>query len=185
MTEGAIRKKGVLVCSKSVASEILTDFHKKALNKLVILEPGKKEIINSVQIEALPTSRHSDCIGMKLRTPNFLLGYTGDTMYFADMSKQFKGCDIIIVNDRIPFSKKSGLAFSSEDTVKLLKKAKPKLAIIQHFGRSMLASNPLYEAREIQKKSGVQVIAATDGMVIDPKSYSAESSQKILESFQK
>ena len=47
----------------------------------------------------------------------------------------------------------------------------------------MIKADPLYEAREIQKSTGIQVLSAKDGMVIIPSSYSAKSSQKRLNLF--
>ena len=44
----------------------------------------------------------------------------------------------------------------------------------------MLKADPLYEAREIQKKTGVQIIAAKDGMVVNPISYAAGLRQRTL-----
>ena len=59
-------------------------------------------------------------------------------------------------------------------------KIKPKLAIITGFGIKMIQADPLYEAREIQHASKVQVIAARDGLSINPISYSATLRQKTL-----
>jgi hypothetical protein len=73
---------------------------------------------------------------------------------------------------------------TSEDVIKIAQKAKPKLLIISHFGNKMLQGDPLYEAREIQKAANVQVLAAADGMVVNPVSYSANAQQKTLNVFQ-
>jgi phosphoribosyl 1,2-cyclic phosphodiesterase len=78
-----------------------------------------------------------------------------------------------------PFNNKEN-QLSSDDAVKIINKVKPKLTIITHFGIKMLKADPLYEAREIQKKTGVQIIAAKDGMVINPISYSAGLRQRTL-----
>ncbi len=69
---------------------------------------------------------------------------------------------------------------NSDEVIRLLKSVRPKLAILQHFGNSMLKANPVYEAREIQKQSGIQTIAAQDGMVIDTMSYSSNLKQKTI-----
>ena len=53
------------------------------------------------------------------------------------------------------------------------------MAVITHFGFKMLKEDPLYQAREIQKRSGVQTIEAKDGLSITPQSYSTKH-QKTL-----
>ena len=82
-----------------------------------------------------------------------------------------------------PAGENSDDHLNSDDAVKIIKSVNPKLAIITHFGVKMIKSDPMYEGREIQKKTNVQVISAKDGMVINPISYSAKSSQKRLSSY--
>ena len=57
----------------------------------------------------------------------------------------------------------------SEDAVKLIERIRPEMAIIQHYGAKMLRSNPVYEAREIQRRTGVRTLAARDGMKVSLK----------------
>jgi hypothetical protein len=44
----------------------------------------------------------------------------------------------------------------------------------------MLEQNPIYQAREIQRVTGVQTIAARDGMMINPNTYSINMKHKNL-----
>ncbi len=190
MTKGGITKKGVLIAAKPVVKgtkdkyPYLTTYHAKCIPKIVIAEPGKRTSLNNISIT--PTKAKHDApgtVGFKIITPKFTLGYTSDTDWFRGIEKEYKGCDIMIIDNLRCFGKKYKGHFSSAETVKLLQKVKPKLAIIQHFGMTMLKANPVYEAREIQKKSKVQTIAATDGMHVDPISYSAKSGQTTLSNY--
>ena len=119
-------------------------------------------------------------MGFKFFTPSFTLSYVGDTEYFADLPGHHSNSDIILMNITSPAGTQARKNMNSDDAVKLLRKAKPKLAIITHFGVKMLAADPLNEARYIQKETGMQVIAAKDGMKINPASYSAMLKQKTL-----
>ena len=47
----------------------------------------------------------------------------------------------------------------------------------------MIEADPISEAREIQKITGCQVIAAKDGTSINPATYAAKASQKTLRSY--
>ena len=60
---------------------------------------------------------------------------------------------------------------------KIIAKLKPKLAILMHA--------EVYKARELHKKTGVQVIAAQDGQTVDLYAYSALPAQKSLAKFTK
>ncbi len=190
MTKGGIIKRGVLIGNKTVLKGLkdeypyLTNHHAKCLQKVIVAEAGKRIKLNEINI--IPTkAKHDDpnTVGFRIITPKFTLGYTSDTEYFRGIDKEYKGCDIMIINNLRAFGKKYKGHLSSTETVKLLQKVKPKLAIIQHFGMTMLKANPVYEAREIQKQTKVQTIAATDGIHIDPISYSAKSGQKTLSAY--
>ena len=55
----------------------------------------------------------------------------------------------------------------TEEAIKLIDEVRPELAIITHFGAKMIRANPLQQAREIQKKTGIRTIAASDGVDIN------------------
>jgi len=90
------------------------------------------------------------------------------------------GADILILNVPDPRGVERKSHFNSESAEQLIKRVKPQLAIITGFGIKMLQAEPMYEARQIQKESGIQVIAAKDGMTINPISFSATVRQKSL-----
>ncbi|MCH8329647.1 MAG: hypothetical protein IIB81_04620 [Nanoarchaeota archaeon] len=72
-----------------------------------------------------------------------------------------------------------------EDAINIIKKVNPRLAIITHFGINFLKADPLYEIREIQRETNCQVIAAKDGMVVNPISYDVQQDQKTLYKYDK
>src|SRR3989338_2737738 len=65
----------------------------------------------------------------------------------------------------------------------LIEKTKPKLVILTGFDSKEWEANPVYAARDIKAKTGVQTIAAEDGLVVDLVSYGAVSEQKSLGKF--
>lgn len=65
----------------------------------------------------------------------------------------------------------------------LIKKLRPKLAILTAYDELMLKQNPMYVARDLHQKTGVHVIAAHNGLVVDLLAYAALSSQKTLAKF--
>jgi phosphoribosyl 1,2-cyclic phosphodiesterase len=56
---------------------------------------------------------------------------------------------------------------SIEDVKVIIKKAKPKLSILTHFGMTMIKAKPWVVAEELEKELGLRVIAASDGMKLD------------------
>ena len=94
-----------------------------------------------------------------------------------------QGSDILILNVTYPGNKGMKSNLDTESAIKIIEKVKPRLAVISHFGLDMLKADPLVEAREIQKRTNVQTVAAKDGLVISPESYAARSPQHRLSTF--
>ena len=191
MTYGGLDKTGILVGNKTIiegsqtVKSYLTDFHKNLMEKVIVLNNGKRIAIEDVEIEALPAN-HSDpdTVGFKFYTPEFILSYSSDTTYSRDLVNKYKESDILLLNVVGPQGEHMKNHLNSDDTIKIIDKINPKLAIITHFGIKMIKANPLYEGRYIQSETGIQVLAAKDGMRISPVSYSAKSPQKRIGQFE-
>lgn len=171
MSEYALKKKGILLASKSVIKgdggfePPVSKYHLKKLAKSVVMKPGASFSHKGVRITATKT-KHDDrtAIGFTLETEGKRVGYTSDTEYLKGLGSVYKGCDYLIVNNLKP--KLDGIPdhLSSEDTVKILKEARPKKAILSHLGAGFLKRPAELEANMIEEESGVRTIAARDGM---------------------
>lgn len=190
MTLAGLDKKSVLLANKTIVqgaenyAPYLTRYHQSLLEKIIILEKGQKAAVELVEIHAL-SAEHTDphTIGFKFFCPRFTLSYSSDTKYNKNLVEEMQGSDILILNVPYPQNKAQNLNLDSESATKLIEKVRPRLAILTHFGFDMLKADPLVEAREIQRQTGIQTIAAKDGLIISPESYSAKSPQHRLSRF--
>lgn len=187
MTHSGFDKHGVLISNETLVNgaegyqPYLTERHKSFLEKVIILKPEKKIGIENNEIEGV-YAEHSDpnTIGFKIYTPEVVIGYTSDTKLNQKTITQLKGSNILILNVVNPQGIDSEYNLNTTDAIEIISKCKPDLAVITHFGLKMLKSDPISEAREIHKATGVQIISATDGLSIAPASYSAKAKQKNL-----
>ena len=187
MTLGGIDKFGILLANRStlVGSEDLrpyiTEQHKSLVERAILLEPDKRVGINEVNITATKTkSLDESAIGLRMVTSQFHLGYTGDTNYTSSIAEQYRGVDLLIINVPNCSDQNNQGQLNTDDVIKLIKHAKPKLAILTHFGIKLLKSDILEETRKVQRETKIQTIAAKDGMVINPISYAVNLRQKTL-----
>ena len=191
MSHNKLDIKGVLIANDTVVNgdettkPYLTNFHKNCVERIIIPAPDQKIGIEDIEIKALKT-KHTDkkAIGFKFITPKFNIVYSSDTGYNAELIKEYAGTDILILNVVEPFDKKQEFNLNSDDAVNIIQRVKPQLAIITHFGKDMIEVNPVYQAREISKATGVNVMAAEEGEVIDPLEHASKIRQKKLESFE-
>ncbi|MBI4139967.1 MBL fold metallo-hydrolase [Candidatus Woesearchaeota archaeon] len=176
-------KKCTVIGSESVTKNIPENIAGwcKSVNTMI---PGKKILFE--EFEILPIKAiHNDpsATGIQIFTPELIIGYTGDTKFDKSMSEEFEGADILIMNTKHLMGEKSATNLTTNDAIKMVGLVKPKLAIMTHFSTKFHEANPLYEAREVQRKTEVQTIAAVDGLSIDPNSYSAKLRTKTLNLF--
>jgi len=187
MTYRGMDNKGILIGDDATIygtrfeRPILGRRQEKLLERVVALKEKEKVNLGTLKIEALKTKHCNMAIGFKIHIEKFILTYTGDTAYFKEMKEEYKGSNLMILNNVKPFNYKSDNNLTSEDTVKILKEVKPQFAIITHFGKLMQSVNPIYEAREIQRSTDIQTVAAKEGLMIDPLSYSNALRQKTLD----
>jgi len=172
MTEGTNRKRGVVIgnehlleCDKNYR-RIISPFHAGLPERVEVMEPGGTANVGAIKITAAPT-RHADsnCLGFIFRGSK-TLGYANDGEYFEGQENHYRGCDCLILNVLKPRGFNWPTHMNTDQACKLVGLAKPKLAVLSHFGMHMLKAGPEKEAAWIEKQTGVKTLAARDGMFI-------------------
>ncbi len=175
MTQGAKKKRGVLLMGENVLKgsgdfrPAVSRYHLRVLEGSKTLRPGEGGKIGSLEIKATPT-KHGEPKGIGfVISGSEKIGYTSDTEYFPGLERHFEDLDVLIMNILRPRNTEWPEHMSTNQAEKFLKalKRKPGLAIIQGFGMKMLRANPFREAAWLEKRTGVKVIAARDGQVIE------------------
>jgi L-ascorbate metabolism protein UlaG (beta-lactamase superfamily) len=187
MTNDGLDKKGVLV---SIPQAIEGDSKRRGLleqnsqnniERVIQLKVGDKVALNNVEISPTPTEYSDESgVGYLISTPKYLLSYVGDTKYAKRVSKPHEIADIVILNVPFIHPKSDEPGMSLEDAIKFIHEVKPILAIVTGFGMKMLESDILDHIRRIQHETKVQTIAAKDGMIINPLSYTSVITQRKL-----
>ncbi|PIN76048.1 hypothetical protein COV18_01340 [Candidatus Woesearchaeota archaeon CG10_big_fil_rev_8_21_14_0_10_37_12] len=106
--------------------------------------------------------------GWKIKTPDGTISYITGKIKLID-TKQYAADTIIF--------------FAHGQEEEIITKLKPKLTILTGHTKELLKRGPLYFARELQKKTKVQTIAAQDNTTVDLNTYSGTAEQKGLAKF--
>jgi len=174
MTQGGNRKKGFLItnqtCYYGMEEEgfrkVFSPYHLTCLEQSFVLDWDEELRIGGIKIKGTKT-QHSEPKGLGFVIEGEkVLGYTGDGVYFEGQEDYFKGCDVLILNSLRPRGDSSYKHMNIDMAEELIKKAKPKLAILQHLGAKLLFGIAQAEARKIEKSTGIKTIAAKDGQRI-------------------
>ena len=190
MTYSGFDKRGILVADDTTVNGSekyiapLFPFYRDFLERFIVLRAGQRVGVNEIEILALKT-RHSEpnAIGFKFFTPKFTLSYSSDTKYSQELIEEYKNSNVLILNVPHLTKEEAKDNLCIEDAIKIIKEINPRLAVIQHFGVEMVKADPLFQIRKIQMATGIQTIAAKDGMVINLDSYSVYKGQRTLQAF--
>lgn len=178
MTHFGIEHRGLILGSKSLFQNdennypFLTKFHEKLAEKIIPLDKDHKVGIDLVEIHPL-NAEHTDssAIGFKFLCPKFILSYSGDTQYNDQLVQEMMGSDILILNVPYPGNTAKGKNLDTESATRIVLAVKPRVVVLTHFGLEMIKADPVEEARQVQRITGVPALAAKDGLLIDPESY--------------
>jgi len=183
MTHSGLEQRGVVLGSKSLflGSEscppIVTSHHQGLVEKVIPLEKNHKVAVELIEVDSFPAEHQdSSAVGFKFFCPRFTLAYSGDTKWYPGLAQEMKGADILILNVPYPGKKGAGLNLDTDSALKIVTEVRPQFVILTHFGLEMLKADPINEAREIQRATGIPTIAAKDGLVVDPDSYGQNKS---------
>ncbi|MDD5337213.1 MAG: MBL fold metallo-hydrolase, partial [Candidatus ainarchaeum sp.] len=179
MSRYTLKKNGIIIGSRNSiegdhkGDRAFSTYHLSKVKEVYSAKWGEKKIFSngkgSFEIEILKAKHEEEsCFGFKLAMDGLTIGYTSDTEYFDGLYGQYKGCDWLITNTMKPRKDDYKGHFTSDETIELLKIAKPKMAILTHMGMKMLDEGPEKEAARIERESGVRTIAAKDKMVLKP-----------------
>ena len=95
-----------------------------------------------------------------------MISYISDTKYYSGLEKNYPG-DVLIINVVLLKSSSKIQHLSLHDAERIIATNCPKVAVLTHFGMTMLRAKPWELAEKLSDKLDVSVIAASDGMELD------------------
>jgi phosphoribosyl 1,2-cyclic phosphodiesterase len=104
--------------------------------------------------------------GFNFQINHKTVSFITDTGYFPEIPDRFRG-EIMIINVLLTERKPEVFHLSVPEVEDILARSKPQKVILTHFGRKMLTAKPNEVAGRLSQKFGIEVIAATDGMMIE------------------
>jgi ribonuclease BN (tRNA processing enzyme) len=136
---------------------------------VIVLKESAEYRIGEILFSTAQKHRHRvETYGINFKIKPHSLSLISDTKFFPELPNLYRGEILIIHVVRLkPVVDEPIEHLSVEDVKTILKKAKPKLTILTHFGMTMIRAKPWEVASELEKELGLKVIAASDGMKLD------------------
>jgi phosphoribosyl 1,2-cyclic phosphodiesterase len=171
MTEGGFKKRGVLFAPRDALEEdpVVLKYAMGYVEKIEVLKEDSEYRIGDIRFSTARKHQHQvETYGLNFKISPRTISFITDTKFFPELPNLYRGEILVIHVVRLkPIGDGPIDHLSIEDVKSIVKKTKPKLTILTHFGMTMIKAKPWVVAAELEKELGLKVIAASDGMKID------------------
>jgi len=173
MTMGGTERRGTLFAPSDALEgddPVVLRYLRGFLERIVTLGPGGSYELGGVRFTCPVRHRHrGEVYGFRFAVPGLSVSYVADTSYFPELAEHYRA-DVVIINVvRLEQSELDHMHVP--EAVELIRAMKPKLAVISHFGMTMIRARPWVVAQEMSEQTGCKVIAASDGRELDLSEY--------------
>ncbi|MCX8119188.1 MAG: MBL fold metallo-hydrolase [Desulfobacterota bacterium] len=171
MTEGGFKKRGVLFCPRDALEEdpVILKYLRGYVEHIEILREDTEYRIGEICFRTTLRHRHPvETYGFNFKLPRETLSWITDTRFFPELMELYKGEILIVHVVRLkPIGDEPIDHLSIEDVEAILRTTRPRLAVLTHFGMTMIRAKPWEVAGQLEKDLGIKVIAASDGFQLD------------------
>jgi phosphoribosyl 1,2-cyclic phosphodiesterase len=170
MTEGGFRKRGILLCPADALDDdpVVLRYLRDYVEEVKVLEPHCEYAFGGLRLTSGPRHIHPvETYGLIFHTQAGTVALVTDTRYFPELAKEYR-CDYMIVNVVLMEPREGLDHVSVPEAARLIAAARPKKAIITHFGMTVWRARPWEVAQRMTEETGVSVVAARDGMRFIP-----------------
>ena len=170
MTEGGFRPRGAVYCPGDALDDdpVVLRYLRSFPDELVRLQPETGYRLSEIPFRT--TARHIHGV----ETYGFLfgdgerarLGWVTDSKYY-DRIAEDHAADVMLIHTVLYQSREELPHLGLDDAERIIRDARPRLAVITHFGMQVWRAHPWEVAADLSQRTGVEVKAARDGMSLE------------------
>jgi phosphoribosyl 1,2-cyclic phosphodiesterase len=173
MTEGGFRRRGTLFCPGDALDDdpVVLRYLRDFPEHLVRLEPECEYRLGELAFSTTPRHIHgAETYGFRFgdlsdgRLPR--LGWVTDSKYYEGIAEQHCA-EVMLIHTVLAHSRPELPHLGLDDAERIIAAARPRLAVITHYGMQVWRAHPWEVAAEISQRTGVDVKAARDGMSLE------------------
>jgi phosphoribosyl 1,2-cyclic phosphodiesterase len=168
MTGGGTRPRGLVLAPRDAYEEdpVILHYVRKYARETGMLEAGGRYPIGDAVLETPLRLHHPvETYGLRLRGRRHSVGLIACTGYFPELEEAFR-TDVLILN--VVFREpRDEIHLAMPDARRLVTAIRPRLAVLTHFGLTMLRARPWELAEQLSQETGVRVVAARDRWRLD------------------
>jgi phosphoribosyl 1,2-cyclic phosphodiesterase len=166
MTDGGFRHRGRLYCPSDAldGDPVVLKYIRNFPQEIVALEPNTEYTVGDITFATTPRHVHQvETYGFRFGNR---LGWVTDSAYYDGIAEQHKA-DVMVIH-LVLMECRAGLPhLCLADAERIIREAKPRLAILTHYGMTVWRAHPWELAADLTQRIGTEVKAARDGMSLD------------------
>jgi len=169
MTDGGWKKRGSLYTPADAFENgaVVLPYVTRYPRKVEMLEQGKHYSEGDVTFHTPVKHIHKvETYGFIFKTPCHSFSWITDTRFFDSLAGHYK-TELVIINVLSYERKLEVDHLSLPEAESIIREIKPKTAVLTHFGLTMWRVKPWEIEQRVSDATGVRVIAARDGMLLD------------------
>ena len=163
MTQGGTQRRGRVLAPRDAYDDdpVILRYVREYAEETGVLEAGGRYPIGGLVLETPLRFRHPvETYGLRFRGRRHTVGLISCTGYFPELEDAFR-TDLLILN--VVFrNPRDEIHLAVPDARRLIAAIRPRLAVITHFGLTMLRARPWELAETLSQETGVRVLAARD-----------------------
>jgi phosphoribosyl 1,2-cyclic phosphodiesterase len=166
MTDGGFRHRGRVYCPSDAldGDPVVLKYIRQFPQEIVALEPETEYKVGEVTFTTTPRHVHQvETYGFRFGNR---LGWVTDSAYYDGIAEQHKA-EVMVIH-LVLMECRAGLPhLCLDDAERIIREAKPRLAILTHYGMTVWRAHPWELAADLTQRIGTEVKAARDGMSVD------------------
>ena len=166
MTEGGFAHRGRLFCPSDALDNdpVVLQYVRRFPQEVVRLQPETTYDVNGLEFSTSPRHKHQvETYGFRFGDR---LGWVTDSAYYDGIAEQHRA-DVMIIHVVLMQCRAELPHLCLDDAERIIREAKPKLAILTHFGMTVWRAHPWELAADLTQRIGIEVKAARDGMSLE------------------
>lgn len=166
MTTGGFHPRGVVLAPEDAYEDdpVILRYLRPYARGMLKLQEGGRYQVGEVSISTPVRHCHGgQTYGFVFEWPTGRLSYIADTEYFPELAEHYRA-DVVIMNVVLLEPRPGVQHLCLADARRLIDQIRPRTAVLTHFGMTMWRAGPWGLAAQLSAETGVEVIAARDGM---------------------
>jgi phosphoribosyl 1,2-cyclic phosphodiesterase len=172
MTAGGLKQRGSLFAPRECLQgqeAVIFRYLKDFLERIEVLEAEKEYQLGELKIRTSLRHLHeAETYGLKFCLPHKVIGFMVDTRFFPQLANSYREVNILVLNvlRKTSADSESILHLTVPEATRIIQEIRPERAYLTHFGMTMLRANPREIAEKMSYETGVEVLAAYDGLTV-------------------